>query len=86
MIETNLDLTPELGASHSPDSMSNSGFILWFTGLSGSGKSTLANYLTPILKEKGCKIEFGRRKTEGKIDSGGKRLLRFPPFHFGLKA
>jgi len=38
--------------------MSNSGFILWFTGLSGSGKSTLANYLTPILKEKGCKIEI----------------------------
>jgi len=34
------------------------GFILWFTGLSGSGKSTLANYLTPILKEKGCKIEI----------------------------
>jgi len=38
--------------------MSNSGFILWFTGLSGSGKSTLANYLTPILKERGCKIEI----------------------------
>jgi len=33
------------------------GFILWFTGLSGSGKSTLAQYLTPILKEKGCKVE-----------------------------
>jgi adenylylsulfate kinase len=38
--------------------MSNTGFILWFTGLSGSGKSTLANFLTPILKEKGCKIEI----------------------------
>lgn len=38
--------------------MSNKGFILWFTGLSGSGKSTLANYITPILKEKGCKIEI----------------------------
>ena len=33
------------------------GFILWFTGLSGSGKSTLAQYLTPILKERGCKVE-----------------------------
>ena len=33
------------------------GFTLWFTGLSGSGKSTLASYLTPILKEKGKKVE-----------------------------
>ena len=33
------------------------GFILWFTGLSGSGKSTLAQYLTPILKERGCNVE-----------------------------
>jgi adenylylsulfate kinase len=38
--------------------MSNTGFILWFTGLSGSGKSTLANYITPILKEKGCNVEI----------------------------
>ena len=38
--------------------MSNTGFILWFTGLSGSGKSTLANFLTPILKEKGCNVEI----------------------------
>jgi adenylylsulfate kinase len=38
--------------------MSNKGFILWFTGLSGSGKSTLANFLTPILKEKGCNVEI----------------------------
>jgi adenylylsulfate kinase len=38
--------------------MKNSkGFILWFTGLSGSGKSTLAQYLTPILEERGCKVE-----------------------------
>ncbi|HIG12253.1 MAG: adenylyl-sulfate kinase [bacterium] len=37
--------------------MSNKGFTLWFTGLSGSGKSTLAEYLTPILKERGCKVE-----------------------------
>ena len=33
------------------------GFTLWFTGLSGSGKSTLADYLTPILKERGKKVE-----------------------------
>ncbi len=33
------------------------GVTLWFTGLSGSGKSTLAQYLTPILKEYGCKVE-----------------------------
>jgi adenylylsulfate kinase len=38
--------------------MSNKGFILWFTGLSGSGKSTLANFITPILKEKGCLVEI----------------------------
>ena len=37
--------------------MSNKGFILWFTGLSGSGKSTLALYLTPILLERGIKVE-----------------------------
>ena len=37
--------------------MSNKGFILWFTGLSGSGKSTLASYLTPILQERGIKVE-----------------------------
>jgi adenylylsulfate kinase len=37
--------------------MENNGFTLWFTGLSGSGKSTLAQYLTPILKERGCKVE-----------------------------
>tara|TARA_R110002072_G_scaffold128081_9_gene265649 strand:+ start:2943 stop:3497 length:555 start_codon:yes stop_codon:yes gene_type:complete len=37
--------------------MSNNGFILWFTGLSGAGKSTLAESLTPILRERGTKIE-----------------------------
>jgi len=37
--------------------MENKGFILWFTGLSGSGKSTLADYLTPILRERGTKVE-----------------------------
>ena len=33
------------------------GFTLWFTGLSGSGKSTLAQFLTPLLKERGCNVE-----------------------------
>lgn len=37
--------------------MDNKGFTLWFTGLSGAGKSTLAEYLTPILRERGCKVE-----------------------------
>jgi len=36
---------------------SDNGFILWFTGLSGSGKSTLAQYLTPVLQERGVKVE-----------------------------
>jgi adenylyl-sulfate kinase len=34
------------------------GCTLWFTGLSGSGKSTLAEYLTPILKECGKRVEI----------------------------
>ncbi|MCC7014439.1 MAG: adenylyl-sulfate kinase [Planctomycetes bacterium] len=34
------------------------GCILWFTGLSGAGKSTLAEYLTPILRECGKKVEI----------------------------
>ena len=37
--------------------MNDKGFTLWFTGLSGAGKSTLAQYLTPILKERGKKVE-----------------------------
>ena len=37
--------------------MENKGFTLWFTGLSGAGKSTLAQYLTPILRERGVKVE-----------------------------
>ena len=37
--------------------MSDKGFVLWFTGLSGAGKSTLAEYLTPILRERGVKVE-----------------------------
>ena len=37
--------------------MSSKGFTLWFTGLSGAGKSTLAQVLTPVLIERGCKVE-----------------------------
>jgi len=37
--------------------MSDKGLTLWFTGLSGSGKSTLAQYLTPMLRELGNKVE-----------------------------
>jgi adenylylsulfate kinase len=37
--------------------VSNKGFTLWFTGLSGAGKSTLAQHLTPILLDKGCRVE-----------------------------
>ena len=37
--------------------MSDNGFILWFTGLSGAGKSTLAEYLMPMLRERGVKVE-----------------------------
>jgi adenylylsulfate kinase-like enzyme len=37
--------------------MTDNGFILWFTGLSGAGKSTLAEYLTPILRERGTRVE-----------------------------
>ena len=37
--------------------MSNKGFVLWFTGLSGAGKSTLSQYLTTKLKELGVLVE-----------------------------
>jgi adenylylsulfate kinase len=37
--------------------MTNKGFTLWFTGLSGAGKSTLAQYLTPVLRERGVRVE-----------------------------
>lgn len=37
--------------------MSDKGLTLWFTGLSGSGKSTLAQYLTPLLRDLGNKVE-----------------------------
>jgi adenylyl-sulfate kinase len=33
------------------------GFTLWLTGLSGAGKSTLAENLTPLLRERGVKVE-----------------------------
>ena len=38
--------------------MSESGIILWFTGLSGSGKSTLAEQLAPVLSERGRRVEI----------------------------
>lgn len=38
--------------------MSESGVILWFTGLSGSGKSTLAEQLAPLLAERGRRVEI----------------------------
>ncbi|MEZ6005838.1 MAG: adenylyl-sulfate kinase [Planctomycetota bacterium] len=37
--------------------MSNQGFVLWFTGLSGAGKSTLADHLTPLLRQRGKRVE-----------------------------
>ncbi len=39
-------------------SMSNQGFVVWFTGLSGSGKSTLAEALAPALRERGLNVEI----------------------------
>src|SRR5712671_4497553 len=36
---------------------SGRGFTLWLTGLSGAGKSTLAENLTPLLLERGIKVE-----------------------------
>lgn len=33
------------------------GVTLWFTGLSGAGKSTLAEFLVPILRTQGCRVE-----------------------------
>lgn len=33
------------------------GCTLWFTGLSGAGKSTLAEFLTPLLRELGKRVE-----------------------------
>jgi adenylylsulfate kinase len=33
------------------------GCILWFTGLSGAGKSTLAEFVAPLLRELGKKVE-----------------------------
>lgn len=38
--------------------MHDTGFTLWFTGLSGAGKSTLATYITPILQERGKRVEI----------------------------
>ena len=33
------------------------GVTLWFTGFSGSGKTTLSQYIAPVLRENGCKVE-----------------------------
>ena len=38
--------------------VSESGIILWFTGLSGSGKSTLAEQLAAVLTERGRRVEI----------------------------
>jgi adenylyl-sulfate kinase len=34
------------------------GFVLWLTGLSGAGKSTIAAKLTPVLGERGHRVEL----------------------------
>ena len=36
---------------------SETGFVVWFTGLSGSGKSTLTEALAPVLRERGLRVE-----------------------------
>ncbi len=36
---------------------SDTGFVVWFTGLSGSGKSTLTEALAPILRKRGLRVE-----------------------------
>ena len=37
--------------------MTDTGFVLWFTGLSGAGKSTLAEAVAPALRERGLRVE-----------------------------
>jgi sulfate adenylyltransferase/3'-phosphoadenosine 5'-phosphosulfate synthase len=37
--------------------MSQSGFVVWFTGLSGSGKSTLAAMLAAEIARRGVHVE-----------------------------
>lgn len=36
---------------------SETGFVVWFTGLSGSGKSTLTEALAPVLRARGLRVE-----------------------------
>jgi adenylyl-sulfate kinase len=36
----------------------DTGFVLWFTGLSGAGKSTVAAKLAPTLAERGHRVEL----------------------------
>jgi adenylylsulfate kinase len=38
-------------------STNGKGCILWFTGLSGAGKSTLAEFVAPLLRDFGLKVE-----------------------------
>jgi len=45
-------------SAHTNMSAHTTGCILWFTGLSGAGKSTLAEFLTPLLRELGLKVEL----------------------------
>jgi signal recognition particle GTPase len=37
---------------------SDTGFVLWLTGLSGAGKSTVAAKLAPALAERGHRVEL----------------------------
>ncbi|HET6813172.1 MAG TPA: adenylyl-sulfate kinase, partial [Actinomycetota bacterium] len=36
----------------------DTGFVLWLTGLSGAGKSTVAAKLAPALAERGHRVEL----------------------------
>ena len=38
--------------------MSDTGFVVWFTGLSGAGKSTIATALAPRLRERAHRVEL----------------------------
>jgi adenylyl-sulfate kinase len=41
-----------------PMTTTDSGFVLWLTGLSGAGKSTVAAKLAPALAERGHRVEL----------------------------
>lgn len=38
--------------------MTDSGFVVWLTGMSGAGKSTLSEALAPVLAARGCRVEL----------------------------